>query len=263
MKKTVVGSHPVGVSHEILGRMRVRMAKSHNKHEHLTKVHDALQKLPHVDSVKVSPRTGSLVVHHNGTPEALSAIASTIAEVGTEMLEAVVEGESLQVAGIVLVVHLVVKNISALVMRISERAQPKAKLSRVVHKSPGRTRVKLSKQHWCDVHKLEAALNKLPGVHGVHVNHRTKSVIVHHEEHETAAERVGETFEKVAVDLVKSSASHSVPFRDAPKAGLGILASIFLSDAAEGDGRNGQHDELRKLLLTALLLYVVFKVRKI
>lgn len=263
MNKIVAGSHPVGVSHEILGRMRVRMAKSHKKHEHLTKVHDALQKLPHVNSVHVSPRTGSLVVHHTGTPEAMSSIAATIAEVGTEMLEAVVEGESLQVAGIVLVVHLVVKNISALVMRISERGHEVHKASsRVVHKTPGRTRVKVSKQHWCDVHKLEAALKKLPGVHGVHVNDRTKSVVVHHEEHEKTAERVGEAFEKVAVDLVKTATTHhSVPLKEAGGvAGLGVLAQIFLSGE---EGKKENQQELRKLLITALLLYVVFKVRRL
>ncbi len=262
MKKIVAGSHPVGVSHEILGRMRVRMAKSHKKHEHLTKVHEALTKLPHVNSVHLSPRTGSLVVHHNGSPEAASSIAATIAEVGTEMLEAVVEGESLQVAGIVLVVHLVVKNISAFVMRISERAEEGHKKSKVVHKTPGRTRVKVSKQHWCDVHKLEAALKKLPGVHGVHVNHRTKSVVVHHEEHEKTVERVGEAFEKVAVDLVKTAATeHSLPFKGAGGvAGLGILTQIFLSGE---EGKNENQQELRKLLITALLLYVVFKVRRL
>lgn len=257
MKKTVVGSHPVGVSHEILGRMRVRMAKTHNKPEHLDKVHEALKKLPHVNDVKVSKRTGSLVVHHNGTPEALSAITATIAEVGTEMLEAVVEGESLQVAGIVLVVHLVVKNLSEFVTRVSER---KHKETKVAHRSPGRTRVKVSGKHWCDVHKMEAALKKLPGVHGVHVNHRTRSVTVHHEEHEKTVERVGEAFEKVAVDFVKAASTHHSPIAEAGAAGLGIFAQMFLSDSG---GKKGDHDELRKLLVTALLLYVVFKVRKI
>ena len=103
----------------------------------------------------------------------------------------------------------------------------------VKHHLPHRTRLKVSNQHRT-AHTLTAvenSLRKVPGVKEVHVNHRTGSVLVEHDEREDILGDMGEAVNEVAGDIfeaVLETAGLEIP-------GLSIFAHLISKNFSKVD----------------------------
>lgn len=59
------------VSHELNGRLRLRVPSHRGRHDYFTGVQEKLAQCDGVDSVNVNPVTGSVLVHHQTSAEAV------------------------------------------------------------------------------------------------------------------------------------------------------------------------------------------------
>ena len=101
-----------GVVHHIPGRTRLRLPRTHRNKEKLERVQKALSGVPGVHSVEVNHKTGSVLLHHDPAIAIFEAAGSALEDVGKDILESIVEGESLAgmgfaIAGIALVGRVV------------------------------------------------------------------------------------------------------------------------------------------------------------
>lgn len=101
-----------GVAHHLPHRTRLRVPKEHRTKGKLENMADALRKAPGVQSVDVNHRTGSILVHHHEHPSILNTFEKTIEESSGELLEALVEGGSLQIAGLTFAGHFIANFVS-------------------------------------------------------------------------------------------------------------------------------------------------------
>jgi len=105
----------------------------------------------------------------------------------------------------------------------------------VAHHLPHRTRLKVPRwyrtaQKMSDV---RAALLEVPGVHSVKVNHKTGSVLIHHEEQPQILETVGKTLGEVSGELLEALIEG-----EEPEIAAVSLIGHFVHDAFSGfDGR--------------------------
>jgi hypothetical protein len=81
--------------------------QQHRTKDKLESVADALRNTPGVKSVDVNQRTGSILVHHHEHPSILQTFEKTLEESSGELFEALVEGGSLQFAGLTFVGHFI------------------------------------------------------------------------------------------------------------------------------------------------------------
>ncbi|HEY9678761.1 MAG TPA: cation transporter [Drouetiella sp.] len=102
----------------------------------------------------------------------------------------------------------------------------------VKHHLPHRTRIKVPNDHR-DPGKMDAVKNQLqalPGVQAVEVNHRTGSVVVHHDERSDTLELMGTAIESICDELFEEIlAVEEIEFP-----GLSVVAQVirnFLSKA--------------------------------
>jgi len=98
---------------------------------------------------------------------------------------------------------------------------------------PHRTRLKLPKDHRSDhtLKEVKESLKKVPGVNHVHINERTGSVIVEHDDRPEILASFGEAMDGVAgevLDAVLEASSIEVP-------GLSILAHLIRKNLSKAD----------------------------
>lgn len=80
------------------------------------------------------------------------------------------------------------------------------KVTGVAHHLPHRTRLRVPKQHRSarDMNQVADALVKTPGVKSVEVNHKTGSILVHHDEHPGIFAAVEKTLEETSGELLEA-----------------------------------------------------------
>lgn len=107
--------------------------------------------------------------------------------------------------------------------------------SGVRHHLPHRTRIKVPRHHRSK-HTMEAVKKQLeyvPGVKHVEVNHRTGSVVVHHDERSDTLELMGTAIENIAEDLFHELlAVEEVEFP-----GLSVIAQLIRNTLSKADSR--------------------------
>lgn len=88
------------VAHHTQGRTRLKVPKHMRNSEDVHKVKKALRATPGVTDVDVNHTTGSITVHHEHDEETIFQILHQTAEtVGTDLLTALLEGESVPLVG--------------------------------------------------------------------------------------------------------------------------------------------------------------------
>ncbi|HEY9716771.1 MAG TPA: hypothetical protein V6C69_04860 [Trichormus sp.] len=101
----------------------------------------------------------------------------------------------------------------------------------VTHHLPHRTRLRLPKQHRHAINKVKDRLKKVPGVKDVHVNERTGSILIEHDEKQNVLENVGTAVQEVASDLFDSL----IEMQESEVPGLSIVAHLVKSQAGKLD----------------------------
>ncbi len=117
-----------GVAHHLPHRTRLRVPKEHRTKGQLENMADALRKAPGVQSVDVNHRTGSILVHHHEHPSIFNTFEKTIEESSGELFEALVEGGSLQVAGLTFAGHFIANFVSNLNEQLGEATNKQVNL---------------------------------------------------------------------------------------------------------------------------------------
>jgi hypothetical protein len=144
----------------------------------------------------------------------------------------------------------------------------------VVHHTPGRTRLKVPKDHRHKLHQLKEHLAKTPGVKSVEVNKQTGSILVHHDQDAPIFEILHKTAESVGTELLTTLIEGgSVEAMMGPvgwvSAGVGVVVmvgkSLLSSVAPEGGGGGkplltGTATDLKTLVPTAFFLAAAYKV---
>jgi copper chaperone CopZ len=103
----------------------------------------------------------------------------------------------------------------------------------IKHHMPHRTRIKVPRHHR-DPDTLKTVKNKLeyiPGVQSVEVNHRTGSVVVHHDERGDTLELMGEAIENIAEELF----DELVTIEEIELPGLSLVAHAIRNTMAKAD----------------------------
>jgi len=125
----------------------------------------------------------------------------------------------------------------------------------VTHHLPHRTRLRLpkSQRHAHVMTKVKDRLKKVPGVKEVHVNERTGSILIEHDEKQNVLENLGTAVQEVAGDLFDSL----VEMQDKEVPGLSIVAHLVKSQASKLDTKVATATDnwldLKTLLPVALL----------
>ncbi|MBZ0189397.1 MAG: hypothetical protein K8F91_24340, partial [Candidatus Obscuribacterales bacterium] len=212
---------PIGIEHHVPGRTRIRLHKSHAKSEHGRRVHEELAKLPGVKSVGFNDRTGSLVIEHHDHPDMLESITGLTGQMATEMLELVVEAEQIEVAEILFLGGMLLTGALDL---IGKKVRPSREPG-LVHHTQGRTRLKVH-DHQSDAEYLahvSGNLKNVKGVRDVTFNHKTGSIIVHHDSKHETLKAVGEVLSELSRDLFQSI----IKGEDATSAGVHAFADLL------------------------------------
>lgn len=101
----------------------------------------------------------------------------------------------------------------------------------VAHHVAHRTRLRVPKSHRTP-HKMDKAadaLRKTPGVNHVEVNHRTGSILVHHDEHPGILESVEKTLEESSTELLEALVEGGNPEVLGLAVGFHLISNLFSS----------------------------------
>jgi copper chaperone CopZ len=82
-----MSEHHTQVVSSTPGRTRFRVSSEHRNQEEMERIVENLQAPPFVDSVEYNNKTGSILVHHDTSKEALQAIKDIMQNLGM-MLQA-------------------------------------------------------------------------------------------------------------------------------------------------------------------------------
>lgn len=241
-------TRPIEIEHHVPGRTRLRLHKAHARAGHGSRVHEELSRLPGVDRVHFNDRTGSMVIEHGDHPEMLNSITGLTGQLATEMLELVVEAEEVEVAEILFLGGILLTGAIDLMRRsIKPPADPG-----LVHHTHGRTRFKVhehqANQEYMD--HVSSHLKKVKGVRDVTYNHKTGSIVVHHDAaHETLKE-VGSVLSELSKDLFETI----VKGENGAAAGVHAFAELLSRKDEEGEGNS-----LHGLVLATGVYLLLFK----
>lgn len=108
MRKTLHKNSP-GVAHHLPHRTRLRIPKSHRDAESLKKLEDSLRKVQGVGHIRVSPETGTVVIHHDEHESILSLLGESISDSMGDVFKLLVAQEEAEVVGISILADLVQK----------------------------------------------------------------------------------------------------------------------------------------------------------
>ncbi len=141
----------------------------------------------------------------------------------------------------------------------------------VAHHSPGRTRLKVPKEHRHNLHKIKTELENKPGVKEVELNHNTGSVLVHHDDDAPIFEVLHKAVETVEVDLlttlIEGEAIELMGGASLLAAGVGVLGTVAKTIfGAKHEGAasstpllSGQASDLKTIVPTAFLIAAAVK----
>lgn len=93
MAKHSLHARSRAVVHRSKNRTRLRVPKKYRQHESMRKVQTRIERIPGVQSVVINSQTGSVLVHHDETPDLLDEIGAAFEESAPDILMAMVGGE--------------------------------------------------------------------------------------------------------------------------------------------------------------------------
>ncbi len=82
-----------GVTHHLPRRTRYRLARQHRNAKVLTRVRDSIINVPGVTKVELNERTGSVLVHHEETPDILNSLDNTLNSIALDLFEEIAGDE--------------------------------------------------------------------------------------------------------------------------------------------------------------------------
>lgn len=134
----------------------------------------------------------------------------------------------------------------------------------VVHHLPHRTRLRLPVRHRSELsmHRAADALRSTPGVKSVEVNHRTGSILVHHDEHPGILGALEETLQQSSVHILEALIENGNP----EAAGLalvgGFLRNLFATTDNQVAHATDNMMNLRTLAPLAMLALGLERLRR-
>ncbi len=106
------------------------------------------------------------------------------------------------------------------------------------------------------------ALRKTAGVTGVEVNHRTGSILVHHEEVPAILEAVEKTVADVSVDLLEALVETGSPAVAGLTVGAHLIANLFTAANSSLSGATSNVLDLKTVVPLAFLGLGVWRLRR-
>jgi hypothetical protein len=107
------------VKHHLPHRTRIKLPRGHRDAETITKIQRSIEKASGVKSVEVNARTGSVLIHHQEDPEILSNVGNAIDEVASELFEAILAAEGIEIPGLSIFAHVIRESLSKLDNRLA------------------------------------------------------------------------------------------------------------------------------------------------
>lgn len=101
-----------GVKHHLPHRTRLRLPQDHRNSHTLKAVEKEIKKVPGVKDVHVNHRTGSLLVEHDERDDMLENFGEAINGVASDLFDAVLEAEGIEIPGLSIFAHLIRQNLS-------------------------------------------------------------------------------------------------------------------------------------------------------
>jgi hypothetical protein len=134
----------------------------------------------------------------------------------------------------------------------------------VAHHLAHRTRFRIPKQHRAPQHmeRVATALRKAPGVRHVEVNHRTGSILVHHDEHPDILQTVEKTLEESSGELLEALVEGGSPQILGLTLGLHLLGNLFSSADDKLADATGSAVDLRTIAPIAFLALGIMRLRR-
>ena len=86
MSRRTLHEHAHGVVHRSKHRTRLRVPRRYRKSTNLHEVKSELEKIPGIQSVEVNEETGSVLIHHDETPQLLDKVSQALDEAAPELL---------------------------------------------------------------------------------------------------------------------------------------------------------------------------------